>query len=63
MIGFNSLGRMGRFANQMFQYASLKGIARNVGAEICIPDYKHAVDDGFFCSLNNMFWSFKVRLS
>ena len=29
MIGFNALGRMGRFANQMFQYASLKGIAKN----------------------------------
>ncbi len=47
MIGFNGLGRLGRLANQMFQYASLKGIARNVGAEICIPYYKNAVDDGF----------------
>ena len=46
MIGFNALGRMGRLCNQMFQYASLKGIARNVGAEICIPYYDQAVDDG-----------------
>jgi hypothetical protein len=46
MIGFNALGRMGRLANQMFQYASLKGIAANVGAEIIIPYYKDAVDDG-----------------
>lgn len=46
MIGFNALGRMGRLANQMFQYASLKGIARNVGADICIPFYKDAVNDG-----------------
>ena len=46
MIGFNALGRMGRLANQMFQYASLKGIAQNVGADICIPYYKNAVDDG-----------------
>ena len=46
MIGFNALGRMGRLANQMFQYASLKGIARNVGTDICIPYYKDAVDDG-----------------
>ena len=46
MIGFNALGRMGRLANQMFQYASLKGIARNIGADICIPYYKSAVDDG-----------------
>ena len=46
MIGFNALGRMGRLCNQMFQYASLKGIARNTGAEICIPYYEQAVDDG-----------------
>jgi hypothetical protein len=46
MIGFNALGRMGRFANQMFQYASLKGIARNVGADYCIPHYKEAINDG-----------------
>ena len=46
MIGFNALGRMGRLCNQMFQYAALKGIARNVGAEICIPYYEQAVDDG-----------------
>ena len=46
MIGFNALGRMGRLANQMFQYASLKGIARNTGVDFCIPYYKDAVDDG-----------------
>ena len=46
MIGFNALGRMGRLCNQMFQYAALKGIARNIGAEICIPYYDQAVDDG-----------------
>jgi len=46
MIGFNALGRMGRLCNQMFQYAALKGIARNIGADICIPYYENAVDDG-----------------
>ena len=46
MIGFNALGRMGRLANQMFQYASLKGIARNSGAEIIIPNHTQAVNDG-----------------
>ena len=46
MIGFNALGRMGRLANQMFQYASLKGIARNSGAEIIIPNHTRAVNDG-----------------
>lgn len=46
MIGFNNLGRMGRLANQMFQYASLKGIARKTGVEFCIPNYDQPVDDG-----------------
>ena len=45
-IGFNALGRMGRLCNQMFQYAALKGISRNVGADIIIPYYPDAVDDG-----------------
>ena len=46
MIGFNALGRMGRLGNQMFQYAALKGIARNIGADITIPHHQDAVDDG-----------------
>ena len=37
MISFNSLGNLGRLGNQMFQYASLKGIARNRGFEFIIP--------------------------
>ena len=37
MISFNNLGNLGRLANQMFQYASLKGIARNRGYDFCIP--------------------------
>jgi len=37
MISFNNLGNLGRLANQMFQYASLKGIARNRGYEFSIP--------------------------
>lgn len=37
MIGFNHLGKLGRLGNQMFQFASLKGIARNNGYEYCIP--------------------------
>jgi hypothetical protein len=37
MIGFNALGQLGRLGNQMFQYASLKGIARRNGYEYCIP--------------------------
>jgi len=37
MIGFDSLGKLGRLGNQMFQYASLKGISRNMGYDYCIP--------------------------
>ena len=37
MIGFNALGHLGRLGNQMFQFAALKGIARNRGYEYCIP--------------------------
>ena len=37
MISFNNIGNLGRLANQMFQYASLKGIARNRGFEYTIP--------------------------
>ena len=37
MISFNNIGNLLRLANQMFQYASLKGIARNRGFEFTIP--------------------------
>ena len=37
MIGFNALGKLGRLGNQMFQYASLRGIAKNNGYNFCLP--------------------------
>lgn len=37
MISFNNLGNYGRLGNQMFQYASLRGIAENMGFDFCIP--------------------------
>ena len=37
MIGFNLIGKLGRLGNQMFQFAALKGIARNRGYQFCIP--------------------------
>jgi hypothetical protein len=37
MIGFNYLGQYGRLANQMFQYAALRGIAAFKNYEFCIP--------------------------
>lgn len=38
MIGFNHLGKIGRLCNQMFQYASLKGVATNRNFDFCIPN-------------------------
>ena len=37
MLSFNALGNLGRLGNQMFQYASLRGIAAHRGTEFCIP--------------------------
>jgi len=37
MISFNNLGNLGRLGNQMFQYASLKGIATNRGFSYSMP--------------------------
>lgn len=46
MISFNQLGNLGRLGNQMFQYASLRGIATNRGFDFCIPpEYSFGVSD------------------
>jgi hypothetical protein len=37
MLSINRLGNLGRLANQMFQYASLKGISKNRGYSFIIP--------------------------
>lgn len=37
MISFNNIGHMGRLGNQMFQYASLKGIAEHKGYWYSVP--------------------------
>lgn len=64
MIGFNALGRMGRLGNQMFQYAALKGLAKNIGTDICIPHYTQAVDDGIGNMLRTeLFDSFDLRVN
>lgn len=39
MIGYNRLGTNGRLGNQMFQYASLRGIAANNNLDWCIPPH------------------------
>ena len=45
MIGFNYLGKMGQLGNQMFQYASLRGIARNRGVDFCLPYHEEIFTD------------------
>ena len=45
MLGFNHLGRMGQLGNQMFQYASLKGIARNRGFDYMVAKNDDVVVD------------------
>ena len=42
MLGMNALGQNGRLGNQMFQFAALVGIAKNMGYEYCIPDHSKA---------------------
>ena len=46
MIGFNYLGKLGQLGNQMFQYASLRGIAANRGCRFAIPYHDEIFDDG-----------------
>ena len=38
MIGYNHLGKNGRLGNQMFQYATTRGIAASKGYDFIIPD-------------------------
>ena len=37
MIGFNTRGQLGRLGNQMFQFATLKGIAKHHDYQFCFP--------------------------
>lgn len=45
MIGLNYLGRMGQLGNQMFQYAAIKGIAKNRGFSFTIPQHTESIRD------------------
>ena len=53
MLAFNELGNLGRLGNQMFQYAAVKGIAKNKGYEWCIPPFSIERIDNY--SLANCF--------
>jgi len=53
MIGYDRLGSNGRFGNQLFQYAALRGIADKHGYDWCIPpesqssQSNYAIHDAF----------------
>ena len=52
MIGYNRLGDNGRFGNQLFQYAALRGVAAKHKYEWCVPPpdtYKEANYGLFDC--------------
>ena len=50
MIGNNKIGCNGRLGNQLFQYASLRGIAHVKGYDWVIPpeDYDHTANYALF---------------
>lgn len=54
-ISYNGLGSTGRMGNQMFQYASLRGIAANRGFDFLIPPENH-IGKTKYC----LFESFKM---
>jgi hypothetical protein len=61
MLAFNHLGRLGRLGNQMFQYASLRGISRNRGYDFCIPNHNQVVRDPYGFDLRiELFYPFKM---
>jgi hypothetical protein len=59
MIGFNNLGNMGHLGNQMFQYASLKGIAINNNYDFCIPNSE--IFGTQYKLLSSLFECFDIR--
>lgn len=63
MISFNRLGNQGRLSNQMFQYAALKGIARNRGFNFCLPPKSHfgTIDQNVKNSDVNLYTVFDIE--
>jgi len=61
MDGYNRLGSNGRLGNQMFQYASLRGIARNRGYDFCIPNHNQIFKDPYGFDIKiELFYPFKM---
>ena len=61
MLSFNKLGKSGRLGNQMFQYATLRGIAANRGFDWIVPPPGTSGVDEYGCENNYcMFETFKL---
>lgn len=61
MLAFNHLGQLGRLGNQMFQYASLRGIARNRGYDFCVPNHNHIIKDPYGFDMKiELFYPFEM---
>lgn len=61
MLAFNHLGKLGRLGNQMFQYASLRGISRNRGYDFCIPNHNEVLRDPYGFNVKiELFYPFKM---
>ena len=43
-IAFNYLGKLGQLGNQMFQFASVMGVARYTGVAFMIPNHREIFD-------------------
>jgi hypothetical protein len=62
MIGLNYLGRMGQLGNQMFQYAAVKGVAKNRRYEFTIPQHDNAIKDSLGNTLRiELFDAFEIQ--
>jgi len=62
MIGFNFLGKLGQLGNQMFQYASLLGIARELDVSFSIPKHNEVIVDSLGNKLRiELFDVFKIN--
>jgi hypothetical protein len=56
MITFSRLGKYGRLGNQMFQYASIIGIAKKAGYDYCFPLDRTRLGEIFNVTAKNLLY-------
>ena len=62
MIGFNYLGKLGQLGNQMFQYATVIGVADKTGTSFCIPNHDEVMVDNLGNKLRiELFDAFNIK--